>query len=255
MVSWPSVRSHLTTSLNLRYRPLRCFCSREEQKDSTMMSCSQLHPCVLLLLPVVYSEAAQPAIGRLWSRPHGAPSVSEAWHYNPALRRQTKTRRSIVTVQEEDRRQNTGMRSPTPSDLSLSWASPPSHPWTWTQSPRRTTTADATSSRRVWQPSCFHSFFISVWCSCSNCCQILPANKWLLLESDANQNLDWSRFPTSGEHQEAEKCWRVHKQQSLHRYQSVPYYPFMKQTLCRTTSFILQFIVWGMACLNVLWRF
>lgn len=83
MVSWPSVRSHLTTSLNLRYRPLRCFCSREEQKDSTMMSCSQLHPCVLLLLPVVYSEAAQPAIGRLWSRPHGAPSVSEAWHYTP----------------------------------------------------------------------------------------------------------------------------------------------------------------------------
>lgn len=124
MVSWPSVRSHLTTSLNLRYRPLRCFCSREEQKDSTMMSCSQLHPCVLLLLPVVYSEAAQPAIGRLWSRPHGAPSVSEAWHYTPALRRQTKTRRSIVTVQEEDRRQNTGMRSPTPSDLSLSGPPP-----------------------------------------------------------------------------------------------------------------------------------
>lgn len=128
MVSWPSVRSHLTTSLNLRYRPLRCFCSREEQKDSTMMSCSQLHPCVLLLLPVVYSEAAQPAIGRLWSRPHGAPSVSEAWHYTPALRRQTKTRRSIVTVQEEDRRQNTGMRSPTPSDLSLSGPPPPLTP-------------------------------------------------------------------------------------------------------------------------------
>lgn len=48
----------------------------------------------------------------------------------------------------------------------------------------------------VWQPSCFHSFSIPVWCSCSNCCQILPANNWLLLESDADQNVDRSRFPT-----------------------------------------------------------
>ncbi len=108
------------------YEPLCCFCSREEEKDlhlhySSMMSWSQLHPCVLLLLPVVCSEAAQPAIGRLWSQPHNVPLVSEAWCCTPALRRQ-----SAVTVHEEHRRQNRGLRSPTPSDLSLSTSDPPS---------------------------------------------------------------------------------------------------------------------------------
>lgn len=78
---------------------------------------SSTHVCYYFCL-LCTSEAAQPAIGRLWSQPHGAPSVSEAWHCTPALQRQTKTRRSIVTIQEEDRRQNTGMS--TPSDLSLS---------------------------------------------------------------------------------------------------------------------------------------
>lgn len=143
--------------------PLCCFCSRDEEKDphlhySTMMSWSQLHPCVLLLLPVVYSEAAQPAIGRLWSRPHNVPPLSEACNCTPALRRQTKTRRSAVTVHEEDRRQNTRLTSPAPSDLSLSVSDPcpePPHLWIWTKHTRRTTTADATRSRRVWQPSLF----------------------------------------------------------------------------------------------------
>lgn len=88
------------------------FAAERKKKDphlhySTMMSWSQLHPCVLLLLPVVCSEAAQPAIGRLWSQPHNVPPVSEAWNRTPALRRQ-----SAVTVHEEHRRQNRGLRSP-----------------------------------------------------------------------------------------------------------------------------------------------
>ena len=137
---------------------------------------SSTHVCYYFCL-LCTSEAAQPAIGRLWSQPHGAPSVSEAWHCTPALQRQTKTRRSIVTIQEEDRRQNTGMS--TPSDLSLS--GPPLTPGRGPRTPppptRRTETADVMCARRVWQPSCFHSFFISVWCSCSNCCQIFACQK------------------------------------------------------------------------------
>lgn len=128
---------------------LCCFCSREEEKDphvhySTMMSWSQLHPCVLLLLPVVYSEAAQPDIGRLWSQLHDVPPVSEACNCTPALRRQPKTAGPpwLYTKRTADKTQ--GWEVPLLQICHCLSLTPP-HLWTWTQHTRRTTTTDATS--------------------------------------------------------------------------------------------------------------
>lgn len=119
-----------------------------------MKSRSQIHPCVLLLLPVVYSEAAQPTACRLWS------PLCRSWRPVTAsspLWRQTPTGWSTVTERGGDRRQNRGERSPRPRCLSPSVLL---HLWVWTQVSQGSTAADALSSRRAWQPSCFCSLSI-----------------------------------------------------------------------------------------------
>lgn len=147
------------------YKAVYCFCSREETHITVIPpwchEVSSTHVCYYFCLLCIWKQPSRrPAAFdpcyttyRRSLRPVTAPSPSDVkrWPSGPPW---------LYTKKTADKTE--GWEVPL-LQICL-WSDPPS-PHLWT------TTADATSSRRVWQPSCFYSLSVAI-CSVMTAVQL-----------------------------------------------------------------------------------